>query len=96
MKKRVLLSVFLLVLFVFAVAFVVQASQANQLEKNHEFQHSVIQQNLPVPQTDTVFITKSGDKFHRAGCRYLKKSCIPIERSEAIKQGYTACSICKL
>ena len=41
-----------------------------------------------------VYITKTGSKYHRAGCRYLSRSCIPIKRSVAIAQGYTPCSVC--
>lgn len=44
---------------------------------------------------ETVYITKTGTKYHRAGCRYLSKSAIQIEKDEAIRQGYTACSVCK-
>jgi len=46
-------------------------------------------------EEDTVYITNTGAKYHRAGCRYLSKSCISISRSEAIDQGYTPCSVCK-
>lgn len=46
-------------------------------------------------QSDIVYITKTGSKYHRAGCRYLSKSAIPIERKEAIAKGYTPCSVCK-
>lgn len=42
----------------------------------------------------TVYITKTGEKFHRGSCSYLKKSKISISRSAAIAQGYTACSRC--
>ena len=45
--------------------------------------------------TDTVYITATGSKYHRAGCRYLSKSQIAIDRSDAKAQGYTACSVCK-
>lgn len=37
----------------------------------------------------TVYITKSGSKYHRAGCQYLKKSSIPISLSEAKSRGYS-------
>jgi len=53
---------------------------------------------VPKPQpatSDTVYITRTGTKYHRLGCRYLSKSCIPISRSAAIAQGYTPCSVCK-
>lgn len=43
---------------------------------------------------DMVHITKSGKKYHNAGCEYLKNSDIEISLQEATKQGYTACSKC--
>lgn len=42
----------------------------------------------------TVYITKTGKKYHRYGCRYLQKSCIPISLDEAKRRGYTPCSVC--
>ena len=42
----------------------------------------------------TVYITRTGSKYHRSGCSYLK-SKIAIEKKDAIAQGYTACSRCK-
>jgi len=48
------------------------------------------------PQTEKiVYITKTGKKYHRLGCRYLSKSCIPISLTEAKRRGYTACKVCK-
>lgn len=41
----------------------------------------------------TVYITNTGSKYHRAGCSYLKSSN-PISKSDAIAQGYSACSRC--
>jgi hypothetical protein len=45
-------------------------------------------------QTVTVYITRTGTKYHCAGCRYLRKSKIPISLKDA-KQHYTPCSVCK-
>lgn len=42
----------------------------------------------------TVYITNTGEKYHRNGCRYLKKSQIPISLSDAQARGYTACKKC--
>lgn len=42
----------------------------------------------------TVYITRTGSKYHAFGCRYLSKSCIPISLKEAISKGYTPCSVC--
>lgn len=44
---------------------------------------------------DTVYITKTGNKYHRDGCRYLSESKIPISLEEAISSGYTPCNVCK-
>jgi len=41
-----------------------------------------------------VYITKTGTKYHRVGCKYLDKSAISITRGEATKKGYTPCSVC--
>lgn len=41
-----------------------------------------------------VYITASGSKYHRAGCKYLSKSSIPIKLKDAIARGYTPCSVC--
>lgn len=43
----------------------------------------------------TVYITKTGSKYHSSGCRYLSKSKIPISKSDAKARGYTACSVCR-
>lgn len=44
--------------------------------------------------SETVYITSKGKKFHRAGCRYLKNSSEAISRSSAISSGYSPCSVC--
>jgi len=46
-------------------------------------------------EKDIVYITKSGRKYHRAGCSYLGRSSIPISRREAEARGYLPCSRCK-
>lgn len=43
---------------------------------------------------ETVYITDSGNKYHRSGCRTLKKSKHAISKSSAVKQGYEACGVC--
>lgn len=42
----------------------------------------------------TVYITKTGEKYHQDGCRYLSKSKIPIGLSAVKNKGYTPCSVC--
>lgn len=41
-----------------------------------------------------VYKTATGHKYHRAGCRYLSQSQIPISVSEAIDEGLEPCSVC--
>jgi hypothetical protein len=43
----------------------------------------------------TVFVTKTGAKYHRDGCQYLRQSQIAIELDRAIAQGSTPCSRCR-
>jgi competence protein ComEC len=41
-----------------------------------------------------VYITATGSCYHRLGCRYLSKSCIPITLAKAKAEGYRPCSVC--
>lgn len=43
----------------------------------------------------TVYVTKSGKKFHREDCTSLSKSKIPMLFEEASKKNYTPCGLCK-
>jgi len=42
----------------------------------------------------TVYITATGSKYHKDGCRHLAKSKIPISLSEAKSKGYEPCGTC--
>jgi hypothetical protein len=44
--------------------------------------------------SQTVYITKTGKKYHVQTCRYLSRSSIAISLSDAIASGYTPCSVC--
>ena len=43
----------------------------------------------------TVYITDTGRKYHRDGCRYLSRSKHSISLSDAQSRGYDACSVCR-
>ena len=46
-------------------------------------------------QSEIVYVTRVGTKFHRADCVYTKdKDCIAMSRAEAV-QSYAPCKICK-
>jgi hypothetical protein len=42
----------------------------------------------------TVYVTKTGRKYHVAGCRYLSRSQYPMKLKDAVNAGYTPCSVC--
>jgi hypothetical protein len=42
----------------------------------------------------TVYVTRTGHRYHRQGCRYLRHSSFAMSRSEAIARRYTPCLIC--
>ena len=44
---------------------------------------------------DIVHATRTGQRYHRAGCRHLAKSDIPMSRQEAEAKGLTPCGTCK-
>jgi len=47
------------------------------------------------PYGSGIFITETGTKYHRDGCRYLSQSKIEKTCSWVVANGYTPCSICK-
>jgi hypothetical protein len=47
------------------------------------------------PKSQTVFITRTGKKYHTASCRYLASSKIPISLKDAKAKGFTACKVCR-
>jgi hypothetical protein len=61
----------------------------------------VLPQEQPAPQQQpqtkeqTVYITKTGKKYHRATCRYLSRSKIATSLKDARANGYSACSVCR-
>lgn len=46
-------------------------------------------------EAQTVYITKSGEKYHRESCQYLRKSKIATTLADAKVRGYIPCSVCK-
>jgi len=45
--------------------------------------------------TITLFVTKTGKKYHRKDCRYLRYSRIPISLRQALLEGYEPCKVCE-
>jgi hypothetical protein len=53
------------------------------------------QQKQSQPKEQTVYVTRTGKKYHRAGCRYLSHSSIPISLKDAQARGYEPCEVCR-
>jgi hypothetical protein len=60
--------------------------------KNEAVQKETVQKETV---QDVVYITRTGKRYHRDGCRYLSKSKIQIDRDHAIQEGYTPCKVCR-
>lgn len=43
----------------------------------------------------TVYVTRTGSKYHADGCRFLSKSKIPISLKDAKARGLGPCSVCR-
>ncbi len=43
----------------------------------------------------TVYKTKTGEKYHKESCNYLKYSKFAITLEDALAYGYEACKVCK-
>lgn len=66
-----------------------------QTDKAIEREHGPI--NVAQPPTegpDTVYITRTGECYHRDGCGSLSRSRIPISLQDAKDRGYRACRRC--
>ena len=78
MRSR-LISVLSVLLFALPAFVPIQARQPSQAAQT---------------KSETVYITRTGKKFHKDGCQYLRQSKIPIKRSDAVAK-YGACSVCR-
>lgn len=43
----------------------------------------------------TVYVTRTGEKYHRDGCRYLRQSRITTTLKAALQRGFGPCSVCR-
>ena len=47
------------------------------------------------PSGKMVYITSTGSKYHRDGCRYLDKSKVEVNTERAVDLEYDPCKVCK-
>ena len=92
--KKYLVSSALLILLFFCFVPYLQNSTFDSTTKefvNNETLNLMASHN----EETVVYITKTGKKYHKGNCSYLKKSKITTTLEEACKAGYTPCSRCK-
>jgi len=58
-------------------------------------QLNVEDDSTPPSSGRTVYITRTGERFHRGGCRYLRRSRIPCVLKDAIARGLAPCRVCR-
>lgn len=80
--KRLLLILFIALNLVGGTPTYVFAQRPHQSKKKHYKKEA------------TVYVTRTGGKYHAAGCSYLRYSSFAMKKSDAIAEGYTACSRC--
>jgi len=56
---------------------------------------SAVSQSETENKEEIVYITKTGSKYHREDCGYLKSSKIPVSLKKAKADGYEPCKVCK-
>lgn len=84
---------FTIVLFLVASLVATTPQLAVQAHSSGLPQASYVSQRNKVEQT--VYITRTGERYHLGGCRYLRQSKIAIKKSDAIARGYTPCKVCR-
>ena len=55
---------------------------------------AISEQTQPNETGESVFVTVSGTKYHRAGCSYLRATRIEMPLAQAFAEGYAPCSRC--
>ena len=70
------------------------ADEYSTEEDNTQDNQSVEDDTTQETSSKTVYVTRTGEKYHSDGCQYLSKSKIETTLSDAKADGYTACSKC--
>lgn len=67
----------------------------SSLHHNHhqELRGSSLKQNKA--STQTYYISRTGSKYHKSNCSYLKYSSSSLELEKILNKGYTPCSRCR-
>lgn len=101
-RKRFVKTIVVIVEVVLLISLVVGAIVANTDRVDHsESTHirstaTASPTYAPAPSASKVivYVTSSGEKYHRRSCQYLYNSCIEIELQKAKQRDYDPCSKC--
>ena len=66
-------------------------------EPDPEVTSEPVQENISTEteqSEETVYVGKTGTKYHEQGCRTLKNGAYPITLEEALEEGREACKVC--
>jgi len=98
--KNKLLFFWLIFTLLVTFSFIAGLSYNNEGEKSFDKNSSesraiTTHQDQEKKKEVYVYVTKTGKKYHKENCRYLKKSKIKITLKEACKRGFAPCKVCK-
>ena len=82
-----------LVIAVLVISWVSTADSTAYLSAAHLAAASS-SQKLQQEKEVTVYVTRTGEKYHRGTCHYLSRSKIPMSLKDA-KLSYDACKVCR-
>ncbi|GHV79156.1 hypothetical protein AGMMS49944_09470 [Spirochaetia bacterium] len=95
----------IIVLFTFFIGFAAFAQEAEETPAQPDSVQEAQEENPqnqvtepekpPTPAPVAVYITRTGEKYHRGNCRYVAKSKIEVTLQHAKERGLGPCSVCK-
>lgn len=69
-------------------------AQQGEPQQEQPKQEQPVQQEEFKDEERMVYITPTGEKYHKKTCRMIKGDCTEIGINDAIARGYTACGVC--
>lgn len=70
------------------------ATQPEAPKQEQQKQEQPVQQEEFKDEERMVYITPTGERYHKKTCRTIRGDCTEININDAIARGYTACGVC--
>ena len=90
-RKKTIRALYTFAVLFFACLFLCSASCS---DSNSQTESDSVSSEVYTNADTTVYITRTGEKYHRSGCQYLRSSKIPISLGDAVSRRYGRCSRC--